>query len=115
MLGSQVRIPLHHLRRSPPAKLLQDVEWRTVLRVPARPCMSQVMPAKTNSYTCTLDGRAPCTSGYLTNRLATVRKHPLRMASCLSLEYLERILRERNTDCLLRLGLVRMNPCKPTG
>src|SRR5436305_1188321 len=115
MLGSQVRIPLHHLRRSPAAKLLQHVEWSTVLGVPAGPGMSQVMPAKTDAYTCTCDGRAPCPSGYLTHRLATVRKHPLGMSSCLSLEYLERILRQRNTDRLLRLGLVRMNPSKPTG
>lgn len=39
-------IPLHHLERRPPSKLLQDVQRCSVLHVPACPSVPEVVPAK---------------------------------------------------------------------
>ena len=46
MLTGQVRILLHHVRRRPPAQLLQYMQRRAFLNVPACPHVPEVMPAE---------------------------------------------------------------------
>jgi hypothetical protein len=46
VICGQMRVSLHHLRARPAAHFLQRKERRTVLHVPTRPGVPQIVPAK---------------------------------------------------------------------
>ena len=76
MLGRKMRIPLHHLCRSPSAKFLQHIQRRPVLCMPACPGMPQIMPPETGCDASTFYCFPPCIRRGLNDGLAMVGEHP---------------------------------------
>ncbi len=85
-----MRVAAHYFRRSPAAHLLQRIQRRAVLHVPARPRMPQVMPAEVLN-TGALQGGVPALRADLLDRLPAKAEHvggmlaePLRISTTAS-------------------------------
>jgi|SRR5580765_6630899 len=93
--------------RSPNTELLQQIEWRAVLHVPARPGVSQVVPAKVLD-TRTLERVVPSFRADLLDRLTSVGEHPARVLASLRLQHSHCLVVERHASVVS--GIDRSRP-----
>src|SRR5665213_3743124 len=112
MFGRKVRIAPHHLRTLPSAQLLQCMQRRAMLHMPARPGVPQVVPAEV------LDARAlqravPSLRADLTNRPPAKTEHVGFMVPDPAADDEHGLRIERHRNRLPRLRLIRMNPRQP--
>ena len=60
VVGGEVRIPLHHLRRRPSAEFLQHIKWRSILGVPTCPGVPQIVPPEARRDAGAFYSLPPC-------------------------------------------------------
>src|ERR1700690_2559117 len=107
-----MRVLSHHLHALPTAQLLQYVQRRSRLHMPACPSMPEVVPSKVLD-THPHQGCSPCPCIDLGHRFSLIAEHMRWMLADL-LTYHDHSRRtQRNRNCFSGLGLIRVNPCCP--
>src|SRR5689334_14660407 len=109
MFRAEMRVTTNHLGTLPSAQLLQREQRRSVLHVPARPGVPQIMPAKVFDAGA-LERLVPCFRADLSDRLPAETEHARRMFPDLLAYQRQRLRVERDGDRSPRLRLIGMNP-----
>src|SRR5262245_46099167 len=104
-----MRVPPHHLVRGPATELLEHRRGRTGLDMPARPGVSQVMPAKVLDAG-TLKSSSPRLRVRLPHWVPPDRGHVRQVLAEPTADDLHGSLRQWHSDRLTCFRLIRVNP-----
>src|SRR5262245_52708645 len=104
-----MRVPPHHLVRGPATELLEHRRRSTGLDMPARPGVSQVMPAKVLDAG-TLESLSPRLRVRLPHWFPSEREHVRQVLAKLAADDLHGSLGQWHSDRFTCLRLIRVNP-----
>ena len=112
MIRSEVRITPHHLRTFATSQLLQSKQRCTVLHVPARPSVPNVVPPRIGDA-CTIQSSVLGFSADLCDRLTPETEHMRRMLPELLADNCESLSIQWHRNRTARFSLICTGPCEP--